>query len=107
MKLNHKLSRYKDFSLLLYIRLVRIWISATREILFLYTFLRPGVSAVNLALLWNFLSLGEKLQRGRVQAVAPAGRRRAIRENVALVAAAACTADLYPAHTVAVILDVF
>ena len=48
----------------------------------------------------------EEFQRSRIEAIALSGRGRAVGKYVALMAAASCTTDLDPSHTVTGVFDI-
>ena len=57
------------------------------------------------ALLRNFLAIWKELEGCGIQTVSLPGRRRTVGEDVALVTAASCAADLDPTHAVGAVVD--
>lgn len=66
----------------------------------------PFANVGGLRLLRDLFAVGEELERGGVEAKSLTGGRRAVWEDVALVAAASRAANLGAAHAVAVVVDV-
>src|SRR4051794_23402776 len=62
--------------------------------------------AGGLTLLRYFLPVFKKCKRGRIETVTLSGWRRTVGENMSLVSAASCAADLDSAHPVAAVFNI-
>ena len=72
-------------------------------------YIQPAFSLLTfftLRFLRDFFAFFKEFERRGIQAISLSGWRRAVGEDVALMAAAAGTADLDPPHAIGIVLDV-